>query len=64
MAQNLQIFDNPANKYRNKKVEVDGIVFDSKKEAGIYLDLKRQAEAGELTFERQKEYVLIPPQCE
>ncbi len=53
------------NKYRNKKVEVDGILFDSKKESGIYLDLKRMKEAGEISgFERQKEYELIPAQRE
>ena len=56
---------NPANKFRNKKTEVDGIVFDSKKESGIYLDLKAQKAAGQIRdFERQKVYVLIPKQCD
>lgn len=33
-------------KYRNIKKEVDGIVFDSKKEAGRYLQLKAMQNAG------------------
>ncbi len=58
-------FGNPANKYRNKKVELDGILFDSKKESAIYLDLKRAKATGEIKdFERQKEYTLIPAQYE
>lgn len=52
----------PANKYRNKKVTVDGILFDSKKESSIYLDLKAQQQQGELTFEMQKQFELIPAQ--
>lgn len=37
------------NKYRNKKTEVDGIVFDSKKEAGRYGELKLMERAGEIS---------------
>lgn len=34
------------SKYRNKKTEIDGRVFDSKKEANRYLDLREQQRAG------------------
>lgn len=37
------------NKYRNKKVEVDGIKFDSKKEARRYSDLLLLQRAGEIS---------------
>lgn len=40
-------------KYRNQKVEVDGICFDSKGEARHYALLKTARDAGALTFERQ-----------
>jgi hypothetical protein len=36
------------SKYNNKKTEVDGIVFDSRKEANRYLDLKFLQAAGEI----------------
>ena len=53
----------PANKFRNKKVTVDGILFDSKKEAGIYQELKLLRASGELKeFERQVKFELIPSQ--
>ncbi len=53
------------NKFRNKEVEVDGILFDSKKESGVYLDLKTMKERGEIKdFERQKTFELLPNQCE
>lgn len=39
----------PRAKYGNRKAEVDGITFDSKKEAGYYLKLKALEEAGEIT---------------
>jgi hypothetical protein len=37
------------SKYFNKKVEIDGIRFDSKKEAMVYVKLKTLLGAGELT---------------
>ena len=47
------------NKYNNKKVEYDGIKFDSKKEANFYLTLKNLLEEGEIRdLELQKEYIL------
>jgi hypothetical protein len=42
-------------KYNNKKTIVDGITFDSKKEAARYTELKRQEAAGEI-----KELTLQP----
>lgn len=48
------------NKYKNKKVEYDGIKFDSKKEYAYYLKLKLMEQADEIfDLERQKEFVLI-----
>ena len=53
----------PANKFRNKKITVDGILFDSKKEAGIYGELKLLKANGEIKeFERQVKFELIPNQ--
>lgn len=50
-------------KYRSQKTEVDGIVFDSRKEARRYKELSILEQAGEITnLERQKTYVLIPSQ--
>lgn len=54
-----------ANKYRNKKIEIDGIIFDSKKEAKHYLDLKAQKAAGAITdFKMQVPFELVPKQTE
>lgn len=36
-------------KYRNKKVEVDGVLFDSKKEAGRWSELRLLERAGQLS---------------
>ena len=48
------------NKYNNKKPTVDGIRFDSKKEAKFYKDLKLQMAAGEIKeFELQPQFVLL-----
>lgn len=48
------------NKYLNKKTEIDGIVFDSKKEAEHYLKLRELEKQGKIKdLELQKEYVLI-----
>ena len=50
-------------KYKNKKVEVDGILFDSKKEAARYLELKLLEEQGKITgLQLQVKFVLIPKQ--
>lgn len=49
------------SKYKNKKTEVGGIVFDSGKEASYYRFLKEQEEAGEISNLRmQVSYEIIP----
>lgn len=53
------------NKYHNRTAEIDGIRFDSWKEARRYRDLELLQAAGEISgLERQKKYVLIPAQRE
>ena len=48
------------NKYNNKKPIVDGIKFDSKKEARFYQNLKLLKAAGEVKdFELQPKFVLL-----
>lgn len=50
-------------KYGNRKTEVDGIRFDSKKEAVRYWELKMLERAGKISdLERQVRFVLIPAQ--
>jgi hypothetical protein len=47
-------------KYNNKKVVIDGIEFDSKKEGNRYMELKGRQMAGEITDLRfQREYELV-----
>jgi hypothetical protein len=49
------------NKYHAKKTEVDGIIFDSKKEAARYCSLKLMERAGEITdLQLQVPYELQP----
>ena len=53
------------NKYGSKKIEVDGIVFDSKKEAKRFQELSLLEKAGAISnLQRQVKYVLIPAQRE
>jgi|SRR5690625_4792341 len=48
------------SKYRNKKVEIDGLTFDSKAEARYYSELKIRQKAGEILFFRtQPRYRLL-----
>ena len=50
-------------KYGNRKTEVDGIKFDSKKEARRYAELQLMQRAGEIyELKRQVPFVLIPTQ--
>ena len=50
-------------KYRNKKVEIDGMTFDSKKEARRYKELLLLERAGAIQdLQTQVKYVLIPSQ--
>lgn len=51
------------NKYGNRKTVVDGIAFDSRKEAKRYQELKLLEKAGEIKdLRRQVKYELIPRQ--
>lgn len=50
------------NKYNAKKTKVDGIVFDSRREAEVYRDLKLQKKTGFVKdFTRQAVFHLIRP---
>lgn len=52
-------------KYGNRKVTVDGIEFDSQKEARRYCELKLLQRAGRISeLELQREFELIPAQYE
>ena len=51
------------NKYNAQRVKVDGITFDSKKEAKRYSELKLLERCGAISdLELQVEYKLIPSQ--
>ena len=53
------------SKYGNKKVEYQGLTFDSKKEYKRWCELRLAERAGEITeLRRQVKYVLIPSQRE
>ena len=55
----------PKSKYHNKKITVDGITFDSKKEANRWCELLLLERAGQIkNLERQKVFELIPTQRE
>lgn len=52
-----------ANKYGNRKILVDGIMFDSAKEARRYAELLLLEKSGEISnIERQVRYILVPAQ--
>lgn len=52
-------------KYRNKKITVDGIYFDSRKEARRYLVLKQYEKEGKIRdLKWQVEFALLPAQYE
>ena len=53
------------NKYGNKKVVIDGEVFDSKREAKRYLELKLLEKCGAISdLKRQVTFELLPAQKE
>ena len=53
------------NKYRSQKVEVYGIVFDSKKEAKRFQELRLLEKAGAIqNLKTQVKFILIPAQRE
>lgn len=50
-------------KYHSRKITVNGIEFDSRREARRYQELQMLLRSGEITqLEMQKKYVLIPGQ--
>ena len=52
-------------KYHNKKIVIDGQVFDSKKEGYRYRELMLLERSGQITdLQRQVKYTLIPAQRE
>ena len=52
-------------KYNNRKIKVDGVVFDSVKEYKRYCQLQAMEEAGEIKdLQRQARFELIPSQRE
>ena len=52
-------------KYHNKKIVIDGLKFDSKKEALRYKELNTIERAGIIySLQRQVKYVLVPAQYE
>lgn len=55
-ADGSQVYVDPVkpSKYKNKKTEVDGILFDSKREAERYLELKALQAAGSIHFLRRQ----------
>lgn len=56
-----KLFNNKGNKYGNKKVEYDGLKFDSKKEKDRYIFLKAQEMLGNIQdLQLQVKYELIP----
>lgn len=53
------------NKYNNKKLTVEGVTFDSKKEYLRFKELELLERAGKIRdLKRQVEYLLIPAQFE
>lgn len=49
------------NKFGNKKTEIDGILFDSKRESSRYLELKLLEKAGVIyNLELQKRFEIAP----
>lgn len=52
------------SKYHNRKIEIDGIKFDSIKEGERYLELKMLLKAGKIRdLQLQVEFELIPKQA-
>lgn len=52
-------------KYKSKKIIIDGITFDSKKEGARYLQLRELEKKGLIkNLELQKTFELLPPQRE
>jgi|SRR5699024_8827644 len=57
----LQQYPLKKSKFNNKKIEVDGYIFDSHLEAKYYKELKLRKKAGDILFFRlQPKYLLQP----
>lgn len=57
------IWKEKENKYHSRKTIVDGVTFDSRKEAKRYAELKLLTRAGEITgLQRQVPFELVPAQ--
>lgn len=53
------------SKYHNQKITIDGMTFDSVREARRWRELKKLEKAGEIyDLERQVKFLLLPPQRE
>ena len=64
MAAGRRFFRNKP-KYKNRKVNIDGVEFDSMKEYWRFAELKQMQAEGKITdLERQVKYILIPAQRE
>lgn len=49
------------NKYHNKKTNIDGMSFDSRKEAGRYLELLMLEKSGQIKeLKRQVKFEIVP----
>lgn len=63
MRVNRAMMNYRTNKFSAEKTEIDGIQFDSRKEASVYWQLKMAQRAGEIkNLQRQVKYELIPNQ--
>ena len=64
MAAGRRFFRNKP-KYKNRKVNIDGMEFDSMKEYWRFAELKQMQAEGKITdLERQVKYILLPAQRE
>ena len=62
---NYRLPSSGGGKFHNKKVTIDGVEFQSKREGARWLELKMLQRAGRISnLERQKKFVLIPAQYE
>lgn len=58
---NRHYFQGGKMKYGNTKYQIDGMLFDSKKEANYWYELKMLEKAGQIcNIQRQKPFELIP----
>lgn len=55
------MFHPRGNKYHNKKTMVDGVLWDSKKEAAFYQELKLRQKARDIASFKYKERIILQP---